>query len=197
MAHHLAGLIVEARESKGPDRRRAENAAANLILRIWAQREHLPGRTYPLKEWGRSLSVLQLLEAEASPFSRASAQAFDRRLAETFDRLRQIVARGIVLTLSDPQERDASEEVTKFLDEEEQRYLTAIHGWLDHFSKNARGILSSKPKAGKDDRGDGRSEGLIDRAAHLEALVSDIDNLVVALSKFREEAERQTGGGAG
>lgn len=103
MAHHLAALIVESRDRAADDRVNKQSAAADLILRLWAQRHSLPGSASPLQKIEAPLALLRLLHAEASPFHRYEHQSLNALLAKTFDAMRRVVGCGIVHTMSSPE----------------------------------------------------------------------------------------------
>lgn len=188
MAHHLADLIQQARTLKGDKQQQAQTAAADLILKLWSKRENLPGRVYPLKGWGRALSVLGLLETEASPFNRVSIREIDLLLVKTFDQLRKIVAHGIILTLDPPAELQDDDAAAPFIDDEEKRFLAAMNCWAQHFKRARRSRYPDivvTTKATDEPESTIEPNQLTEEDASKRALVAEIDDLLATLAKLK------------
>jgi hypothetical protein len=191
MAHHLADLIVRARTLKGVKQEQAAAAATDLVLKLWSKREVVPGNVYPLKDLGNALSVLRLLESEASPFSRVSKRETDVLLANTFDGLRKLVAHGIFLTFSKLDERLEDDAKIPFLIDEEKRVIDAANLWLEHFQK-ARKTSTPRVVIARDLSEAANStepEALTEEEIVKRTFISEIDELQVTLSKLKKQIE--------
>lgn len=191
MAHHLADLIIQARTLKGVKQQRATAAAADLVLKLWSKREVAPGNIYPLKNLGKALGVLRLLEFEASPFNRASRRDADVLLVETFDGLRKVVAHGIVFALSESDDSSGNDAKTPFLIDEEKRVIDAINMWIEHFQQARKArpaviIVANEPSVGTNEA---ELAPQTEEAAAKHAFVSEIDELLATLSKLRKQIE--------
>lgn len=191
MAHHLADLMVRARTLKGVKQQQATAAATDLVLKLWSKREVAPGNVYPLKDLGNALSILRLLESEASPFSRVSKRETDVLLAKTFDGLRKLVAHGIFLTYSKLDECLEDDAKIPFLIDEEKRVIDAANLWLKHFQKVREASTPKVVIAREFSEATNSTEpkALTEEAIVKRALVSEIDELLVTLSKLKEQIE--------
>lgn len=191
MAHHLAELISRAKTLTGAKQRQATSGAADLILKLWQKREVVPGNVYPLKDLGKALSMLRLLDLAGSPFNRFSQHESDVLLTNTFDGLRKIVAYGILLNLPKHNENMNYDARTPFLLDEEKRVIEAMNLWIGHF-KQARGARSPRMTI-KDDPLDAANIAEADQqtedAVAKRTFISEIDSLVVTLSKLKERTE--------
>ncbi len=192
MAHHLADLMIQARDPDASNHERARDEAAGLILKLWSRREVLPGNAYPLKELGKALSVLRLLEFESSPFSRSAQSQFDRLIAEAFDGLRKIIAHGILLTYVNPIEPVGDEVTSPFLTEEERRVVGALNDWTAHFSNARRShvprIIFSDGSAESNSEEE-EKKSMPDEGRSKRAFISDIDALIAALGKLSDHVK--------
>lgn len=69
MAHHVAELIVVAKEAKTPaERTIAEDRAVETVLKLWGHRAALPGQAYPLAQFKGILGLLSELTPDANPW---------------------------------------------------------------------------------------------------------------------------------
>lgn len=188
MAHHLAALMVESRDSAADDRVTKQSQAADLILRLWAQRDSLPGRVSPLRKVEAPLALLRLLQAEASPFHRYENQPLSSLLAETFDAMRRVVGSGIVHTMSSPERLDVSEPIKPFLPDDEIRVLSALDQWVEHFKKLAAAraprVVILRETSEADAAPDVASA---EEATPQQVLVDAIDDAMRVLSKLRQQ----------
>jgi hypothetical protein len=71
MAHHIAGLITEAKGTKNKaERVVVEERSAQTILKLWEHRMALPGQAYPLAQFKDILELLSKLTPDANPWYR-------------------------------------------------------------------------------------------------------------------------------
>ncbi len=69
MAHHVAVLIVVAKEAETPaERAIAEDRAVETVLKLWEHRAALPGQAYPLAQFKGILELLSKLTPDANPW---------------------------------------------------------------------------------------------------------------------------------
>jgi hypothetical protein len=75
MAHHVAELIVAAKEAKTPaERNIAEDRAVETVLKLWEHRAALPGQAYPLAQFKEILVLLSKLTPDANPWHRQARE---------------------------------------------------------------------------------------------------------------------------
>jgi hypothetical protein len=193
MSHYLAEMIIEARKSVGAKRATAETKASDLILKIWAQREVMPGHAYPLKRLVPVLKLLEILDSEASPFSPAQGDEFERLLAKAYGQLRGLVALGCLLKYTDIEPAPESGVAKKFLSEDESRVLEVLTRWLDDFDRRRRKsvvrvvVLPEGEQAVDDEQ-----EDLPRNVKARRALQRDIDSLMETLVQLRMAADADT-----
>jgi hypothetical protein len=71
MAHHIAGLITEAKGTKNKaERVVVEERSVQTILKLWEHRMALPGQAYPLAQFKDILELLSKLTPDANPWYR-------------------------------------------------------------------------------------------------------------------------------
>ena len=128
MAHHLAEVLAEARDSTGPQKVDAEARAVELILRIWSHRRALPDRITPLGAYRKAIKVLERMMPDANPWIRRQSSGYEGLLAEMFDILGRATYAGLLLT-SGSEPRQPTPEETAALDEEERRLLALLETW--------------------------------------------------------------------
>lgn len=191
MAHHLAELLDQSRTLKGVKQKQAEKAAADLILRLWSQRESLPGAAYPLKALEKPLSILQLLDRRSSPFGSMHSQTEEALLADAFDGLRKLVAHGVLLLSARLDEQPEDKVKTHFLSEEEQRTIEALNLWMAHFKQTRRPHISivDFPSTASAAKPDAEPEVVTEEARAKRAFVEEIDKLQSTLTKLRGRLE--------
>ncbi len=187
MAHHLAELLHQSRTLEGTKRAKAEKAAADLILRLWSQRETLPGAVYPLKDLEKALSVLRLLDRGASPFSPLRSRTDETLLADAFDGLRQLVVHGILLLSSRLEVPVADSHTAPFLADEERRVLEAMNLWAAHFeqARRSRMPIVEFVSGTTDAKADAEPEVLTEEAIAKRVFVAEIDKLQATLAALR------------
>lgn len=133
MAHHLAEIMLVAERAEGTERDTAREKAADLILRLWARRNELPGQVNPLKELGDVIAVLRRLRSDAWPYRRPNAEKLDQLLSQAFDGLRHLVAHGVLLTGNAVAERVELAEASEFISSEEKEVIDAINEWIEFY----------------------------------------------------------------
>ncbi|WP_156775521.1 hypothetical protein [Hydrogenophaga sp. RAC07] len=146
MAHHLAELLVAAKNADHAERPAAEDRVANLILRIWAHREANPIGITPLARYAKAAQVLAAIhpkEGFFAPLSLREAPTSVARSLEVFD----LASRLAVLSLADilPNPPPGVEEIVEqFLSGEEKDFLAAARATYD--------LLASGPSNGSGNR---------------------------------------------
>ncbi len=71
MCHHLSGLLREAAEADGHERRAAEHRAADLVLRIWKHKAATPFRQEPVAGIDAVTDGLARLGSQPDPWSQS------------------------------------------------------------------------------------------------------------------------------
>ncbi|KGG96074.1 hypothetical protein [Comamonas thiooxydans] len=133
MAHHLAELLVAAKNADDAERQGAEDRVANLILRIWAHRNAEPIGITPLAPYAKAAQVLAAIHPDERFFTPLSLREAPTRIArslEVFD----LASRLTVLSLTDvmPNPPPGVEEIVKqFLSDEEKDFLAAARATYD------------------------------------------------------------------
>lgn len=133
MAHHLAELLVAAKNADDAERLVAEDRVANLILRIWAHRNAEPIGITPLAPYAKAAQVLAAIHPKErlfAPLSLGEAPTRIARSLEVFD----LASRLTVLSLADilPNPPPGVEEIVeRFLSGEEKNFLAAARATYD------------------------------------------------------------------
>ena len=103
MSHHLAEIIVQARDEKSSKKRKtAKKQAVDLIFKIWAHREKLPGSAYPLSRYKDALPIIELMNPTAGPFGswrRSSPNSLGDLSADFFTDAQKLVIAIILLEI--------------------------------------------------------------------------------------------------
>jgi hypothetical protein len=137
MAHHLAELINAAKTAEGPARQEAEDRAAALIVKLWANRHALPPAADPMRGYRDAAQVLARLHPSADPwfrFRRSGSE--DDLLHDIFGAMVQLVMTGLLLT-REGQMRAVEEVEREALTEEERFLLDIFDRWRLFFTKPA------------------------------------------------------------
>lgn len=133
MAHHLAELLVAARSADAEERRAAEDGAAALIPRLWAQRHiALPGLN-PLAAYAKAAQVLAAIHPTTHRFAPLNPRETPTRTAlslEAFDLASRLALLGLVELLPEVPPKVASA-VEKFLSSEEADFLRVARRTYD------------------------------------------------------------------
>ena len=130
MAHHLAEILTEIKETEGQERELLESRAVDLILRIWSHRRALPDPADPLAGYREAVEVLGRLMPESNPwaFKRSISNDQVGLLKEMFETLSRAVHAGLVLTsVSEPRAITPSE--ARALEGEESRIVEMLEKW--------------------------------------------------------------------
>lgn len=143
MAHHLAELLVAAKNADDAERPAAEDRVANLILRIWAHRNAEPIGITPLAPYAKAAQVLAAIHPKERFFAPLSLREAPTRIArslEVFD----LASRLTVLSLADifpNPPPGVGEIVERFLSGEEKNFLAAARATYDLLASD----LSNEP----------------------------------------------------
>jgi hypothetical protein len=99
MAHHLAELIETAETAEGPAKQAAEDRAADLVIKLWANRRALPLSADPLKGYRDAIGVLAALLPSGDPWRRfRRKQTSEALLHEMFEAMSGLIMAGLMLT---------------------------------------------------------------------------------------------------
>ncbi|HEK1009771.1 TPA: hypothetical protein SMP92_003053 [Pseudomonas putida] len=122
MAHHLAELMDLAENGEGEVRQTAKKQAAELIIKLWANRRSLPESVDPIGGQMAAIELLTAMRPTANPWARfRRTHSKDDLLHEMFGLLTQIVMSGLLLArpvevrFIDDAEWDALTEEERFL----------------------------------------------------------------------------------
>lgn len=133
LAHHLAQLLLEAKTSTA-----AQDRAVDTILKIWQNRKEMPGRVYPLADYGGVLKVLDRLRPDANPWTWLQRTDEGYELAALFDSFTRIMFLGMLSTYSDYLAEDESGVARSFLDDDEREIWETVQGWKEFFAEKKR-----------------------------------------------------------
>lgn len=98
MAHHLAELMDLAENGEGEVRQTAKKQAAELIIKLWANRRSLPASVDPMGGQMAAIELLTAMRPTANPWARfRRTHSKDDLLHEMFGVLTQIVMSGLLL----------------------------------------------------------------------------------------------------
>ena len=131
MAHHLAETMKSAEIADQVSKERLEEKAVNLILALWAHRQHLPGKVYPLAQLGEVIAVFRRLHSDALPFRGRRTNEFDDLLWGVFNALQVIVIHGTLVSTKVDNIPDDLESQTSFFTEEENETYNVLKGWIE------------------------------------------------------------------
>jgi len=129
IAHHLAELMREVDESKDPEyKAKALAQATDLIIRLWKNRDVLPGKANPLARYRDALVVLGNLE-QPNYSQRDHQLPKRRRLSEQISRDAERLRLFIRLFEAIPTEHsteDVDQAALEALDDEELSFLEKL-----------------------------------------------------------------------
>ena len=128
LAHHVAELIVTAKQEPNPaKKRKAAKDAVDTILKIWSQRDHLPGNANPFAPYRNVLQILSAMTASTDTSPRHISNHPIVNLNRRFPRLIQAL---LVLQLprSGKGSRAARKVVHQFLETDESSLLQLLQG---------------------------------------------------------------------
>ena len=131
MAHHLGELIHAAEAPSTPSgRARARKEAAEGILRVWAHRQSLPGRAYPLKEYKEALDLLTVLNPRSRILLGYHAQ--DDKLAATLvESFIRLVALLLLLKLPKGRTSESRDTGAEAMSRSERIIFRTFTTWID------------------------------------------------------------------
>ena len=138
MAHHLASLIEEAKNSDDTQSK-AKRDAVDLIMKLWEHKSSLPGTADPMSQLKRAIEVIERIGPDSSPYFRQSQDKREQGLATLFDGLRQLVAHGVILISGQKEIPEYTAETFEHLSVEEQRFIVGLSGWVEFFDENKSG----------------------------------------------------------
>ena len=147
MAHHLAEIMRSAEVADQASKERLEERAVNLILELWAHRQHLPGNVYPLAQLADVIAVFRRLRSDALPFRGRRTNEFEELLWRVFNALQVIVIHGTLVSAKAgniPDDRDLQ---TSFFSEEENDTYSVLKDWIEfNEPNNLRYEILSRPE---------------------------------------------------
>jgi len=171
MAHHLAELMDEIKNSKtNDDCRETTERATNLILALWKQRATLPEHANPLASYRDVLPALKLLNTNASAWGYSGGTQSEKLVIKIFNQARHIVR----LTLGDVvpstgTRRPVPRLVMSFLSSPEQTVVTG----LDQ-------LLAARQRLGLDQTEDSKRD-----KTTCSPIISEIDAAMSTLQELR------------
>ncbi len=137
MAHHVAELITEAETVEGEARQEAQDRAAELILKLWANRRTLPIPADPLHGHLAAIKVLGTMLPAADPWHRFQRGGSDEALlGDMFGALVQLVMSGLMLTRGEAM-RKIEDAEWDALSEEERFLVETLERWDEFFVKSS------------------------------------------------------------
>lgn len=137
MAHYLAELIQTAETAEGAAKQEAEDRAANLIIKLWANRRALPLSADPLSGYRDAIKVLAALLPSSDPWRRfRRTGTSDALLHDMFGAMVQLVMGGLLLT-RDVEMRTILDAEWEALSDEEQLLVEVLNRWHQFFAKPA------------------------------------------------------------
>ncbi|MGB7421821.1 MAG: hypothetical protein WA917_08100 [Comamonas sp.] len=151
MAHHLAELLVAAKNADDAERRVAEDRVANLILRIWTHRNAEPIGITPLAPYAKAAQVLAAMHPKErffAPLSPREAPTSIARSLEIFD----LASRLTVLSLADilPNPPPGVREIVeRFLSGEEKNFLAAARATYDLLASDLSNQSGKRKRSSK------------------------------------------------
>lgn len=145
MAHHLAELITAAQTAKGKAKQQAEDRAADLILKLWANRRSLPASADPLYGHLDAIKVLSAMLPSSNPWRRFQrGDSVESLLCDMFDALVQLVMSGLHLTRG-RDIRKIEDAEWDALSEEERFLVENLDRWRNLFVAPAPEKISLEP----------------------------------------------------
>lgn len=129
LAHHIAELLLAEKNANDTDRPSIQLQTIETILKIWAQRQFLPGNVNPLNHLDRVLKKINLLDTAFPSLSQPTN--LDDNLVMVWDLLRSLVIHFTIFELSEKADKVEYEGAESFLDAEELEILEIINKWLE------------------------------------------------------------------
>lgn len=131
LAHHLAELILAAREAKGAQREIAQKKAVDLTLKIWSRRHDVPGGANPLRKLEEVIAILRFLRPDAWPFGVRDKSSTQRLLKKAFEGLQHLVAHGTLLASTTSRRPVKLAEAEGFVDQDEAHLVETLNAWIE------------------------------------------------------------------
>jgi hypothetical protein len=198
LLHAIAERITLAEEeTKASQRRRRENEAAELILRLWKHRAVAPVGIDPLARYERLLKSLAVLLPEANPWQTRDTTPTERVAAELYRCLTSLSVGLFLLSAESIEERSTVERnlLERFLPTDEKAMLALFERFDELVSPALKevpaeqvGRLGSKPPIAMLPI---VRAWMLRTSQAIEALSKTLDAVEVASSKS-EEGKRET-----
>jgi hypothetical protein len=110
LLHAIAERIANVQSAKrSSDRKRCEDEAADLILRLWKHRAVAPMGVDPLAKYDRVLMAFRSLLPGSNPWQTRDAQQNDRIAAKLYESSSMLTLSLLMIGLEDVQSRSATE----------------------------------------------------------------------------------------
>lgn len=180
MAHHLAELLLATRSADAEERRTAEDRAASLILRLWAQRHVAPLGLNPLAAYAKAAQVLAAIHPTTHRFAPLNPPGTPTHIAlslDAFDLASRLAVLGLVELLPEMPPKAATA-VEKFFSAEETDFLRA--------ARRTRDLLATGSARRKNTAAIGPSDLEGARLKLLERLQVIVGTLVERTAKDRQ-----------
>lgn len=191
MAHHLAEVLQEAESAEGNDKDLACGQAADLILKIWAHRQSLPGGAYPLNNLEPVLSVLGQLNSQPPRHWLRRSGETEELLARIYNGLRYIVGGGTILASKIKEELGELDEFLPLLDDDERQIIEDVKSWIDYvqngYWRSPLIVLTEENQAEHESKQTEMAEleELDPKSRSNRILANEIDQLIEALSELK------------
>ncbi|MEE4148156.1 hypothetical protein [Pseudomonas viridiflava] len=153
MAHHLAELLVAAKNADDAERPAAEDRVANLILRIWDHRGAEPMGINPLAPYTKAAQVLAAIHPKDRLFTPLILREAPSRIARSLE-IFDLASRLTVLSLADilPTHPPVVEKIVEqFLSGPEKDFLAAARATYDLLASNISNNPGKRKRSAKTD----------------------------------------------
>jgi hypothetical protein len=150
LAHHLAELICDIDSDPNVSARKDKlSLATDIITKLWARREHLPGGANPIRRFTAILRVLDGLVPNANPWLRMNNSQLQRTAATLYDRLSRLTIGLLLLELDLTKVATTKRSsVEKHMTTEECRILEHLYERLEALGIRTDGTVSSADSSG-------------------------------------------------
>jgi hypothetical protein len=148
LLHAIAERIANVQSAKRiSDRKRCEDEAADLILRLWKHRAVAPMGVDPLAKYDRVLMAFRSLLPGSNPWQTRDAQQNDRIAAKLYESFSMLTLSLLLIGLEDVQSRSATEKAlhAEFLPANESAVLLLFEQIEDMVSAYAAGDKRAPP----------------------------------------------------
>ena len=192
MAHHLASLINAAKCSDDPQSTACKDAV-DLILKLWANRNLLPGTADPMCKLRGAIDILDRVGSDSSPFRYYGEIEHERELAGLFDGLCKVFVFGVLLVSKHYDISEYTFETIEYLSEEERRFVDHINGWVHILEQRLPSSPGQKVAIVDNEEKKIQSPENLDSLNPKEKLQMqfsrDIDEMIRNLQKFKDEID--------